>query len=218
MMRENSSSLVTTRYLGLPGERFISGAVAIEGAHHVRQEFEQSLRAKRSDIATRLWRLRARARRVGFAAGRRAREQEIDDIIERGRRYNDVVLAARSDCLDLSVAIAAEIVEADLIPNSHLLARRVEAAVRTLLDARAPRIRVAPAEVESLRALITAASPESIVSDPTLSCGDAIVETAAGQVRIVWREQLERIRERLVEHIRALRCDETEGDNTDVTP
>lgn len=217
-MHENSSSLVTTRYLGLPGERFIAGAVAIDGAYQVRHELEQSLRAKRSDIASRLWRLRARARRVGFAAGRRAREREIDVIVEQGRRYTDVILAARNDCLDLSVAIAAEIVEADLVPNSHLLARRVEAAVRTLLDARAPRIRVAPAEVESLRALLTAASPESIVGDPTLSCGDAIVETAAGQVRIVWREQLERIRGRLIEHIRALRCNETGGNSTDVTP
>lgn len=204
-MRERSASTITTRHLGVPGEQTIALSLALDKATRGHAEAERTLREVRSRIAARVLRLRARARKVGFAAGRRASAADIDTLFDQVTQYTDTVLAARSDCLALSVAIAAEIVEADLVPNSDLLARRIERAIGELLDARAPRIRAAPMEVESLRGALSGLPAEAIVPDPAIARGDAIVETAAGRLRLMWREHLQRIHERLIERIRGLR-------------
>lgn len=200
-MLDSTNATITTRHRGLMGEDLVRLRHALHEATQARHDAERRMKATRSLLARRAWGLRARARRVGLSAGHRAGRDAVDAVIERITRYSEIVHAARNDCLDLSVAIAAEIMEVDLIPNTALLAQRIERAISELLDTRSPRIRVAPNEVESLRSSLGSASATGVVADPALSVGDAIIETAAGQVRLVWREHLDRIRERLVGRI-----------------
>lgn len=196
--------VVPSRYLGLVGEQTVALGLALSRTTQQEEEAHRTIRATRAALAARVWRLRARARSVGLAAGRRASADAVEALIDQTRRYTEVVRAAERDCLELSVAIAAEIVEADLVPNTDLLARRIERALSELLDHRAPRFFVAETEVKRLREALPTVPPEAIQSDQSLAPGDAILETPAGSIRLVWREHLERIRERLFTRLNAL--------------
>lgn len=203
-MLPSTNPTITTRYRGLVGEHVLGLRLTLHEAAEARHHAERRITTNRTILARRLWKLRAQARRVGFTAGHRAGRDALDAVIERMTRYSEIVRAARKDCLDLSVAIAAEIMEVDLVPNTDLLAQRIERAIKELLESRTPCIHVAPADVETLSLSLRAAPSTAIVPDPSLTMGDAIIETTAGQVRLVWREHLEHIRERLVGRVSEL--------------
>ncbi len=203
-MEPSTNTTITTRHRGLVGEHIVELRDTLHEVAQAKHAAERRIAKTRSLLARRLWRLRAQARQVGFAAGQRAGRAAVDAIIERITHYSEIVHSARKDCLDLSVAIAAEIMEADLVPNTALLAQRIERAMSDLLDRRTPRIRVAPAEVEMLRISLRVSPPTAIVPDSSLGAGDAIIETTAGQIRLVWREHLARMREQLVGQVSAL--------------
>jgi flagellar biosynthesis/type III secretory pathway protein FliH len=163
--------------------------------------------AKRHALAHAAQRTRARARRAGHTAGYRAGLRAGEALADLEQRYAATVRSAQRDCLELCVSIAAEIVATDLAPETEILGRRIAHELNRLIDQRRITVRVGPHDHGALSAALATRAPArafTLEADPHLNSGDAIIETPAGSVRLVWREQLALIRERLLEHIETL--------------
>jgi len=197
------SSVITAKPLGDTAE----STQLIAALQHLEHLATLNYAAKRRLLAHSVWRTRARARRVGHAAGYRAGLREGENMADLERRYAATVRSAQRDCLELCVSIAAEIVATDLAPETEILGRRIAHELTRLIDQRTITIRVGPHDHDALCAALTARSPGrpfTLESDPQLGVGDAIIETPAGSVRLVWREHLAVIRERLLAHLETL--------------
>lgn len=199
--------MIQTRYIGLVKEASLSCRIAVAEAEAKLAQELTALNVARCRLAHRMRKLRTRARRRGFESGRQLGEREIAAILATHKTFADVVTTAQEECGELAVAIAAEIIEADLIPNSLLLTQRVKRALHELLQHHAPRIYVAPSEVDGLRhSLIREphGTHVTILPDPAIARGDATIETVGGKIHLTWRDQLSRIHERLLKDISTL--------------
>lgn len=190
-----------------PVEYATESSRLIEALRHLEKLLKTEYAAQRQALATAARRCRSRARRVGLAAGRRAGRHEIEILTDLEHRYATTVRDAQRDCLELSVAIAAEIIAADLAPESDILGRRIAIELEQLLDRRPVSIRVGPHDTTAVLAALEQRAPGRTIKiepDPSLAAGDAIIETPAGSLRLVWREQLATIRERLMSRLDSL--------------
>ncbi|MFM1848538.1 MAG: Flagellar assembly protein FliH [Pseudomonadota bacterium] len=189
--------MVKTRYRGLKREHTLGMRLTTAWKHERERTERGEIRATRRKLAQRIRRLRCQARQRGYEAGRQAGESDLKAILSHYQAYSDTVHAAHRDCLEIAVAIAAEIVEADLVPNHLLLTRRIDRALRKLTRDRIVRILTAPAETDALRRYLELSLEGwsiEIAADSSIDLGDAALETPAGRIHFDWREQLATIR------------------------
>lgn len=122
----------------------------------------------------------------GYREGREAGEASCRDAVEelvslasRVRSDTEGLLrSAESQVLDLALAVARKLVEAELAINPSSVEPMVRAALHELADATVTRVRVHP---DSLSALAERwCHPAQLVPDADLAPGDCIVDTSQG--------------------------------------
>ena len=208
--------MIRARYIGHgDGPRDLL-ALARRAIFDARGEAAKLVAAARSRAARRLQAARHRARTEGFAEGRIAGAAELRALLHLDQRYEDVVLAAERDCLELALTIAAEIIGHDLAPSTDLLADRVRLAILNLNARRLTAVRVHPAAVGPLTTLLGQHHPSlNVVADPLIDIGNAVIDTGAGIVELQWQRTLEHLGHRLREEL--TRSARTETQVRDVT-
>jgi flagellar assembly protein FliH len=96
---------------------------------------------------------------------------------------------ARSDVLELAFQIARRILESELRAGSEALFALVRSAVRRVGEARRVSVRLHPHDAGAVQVALDSSDPAvvtlarvELVADPSLSPGDCVVDSDAGQV------------------------------------
>jgi flagellar assembly protein FliH len=109
---------------------------------------------------------------------------------------------AETDLVRLAIAIARRILNRELSTDPQAIAALVEAGLRKLKSQEAVRIRVHPEHKAALEAALAAAGARlEITGDPALARGDAILETARGDLDASVDTQLAEIERGLTDRL-----------------
>lgn len=176
-------------------------AIARDTLHEAQSKALQLLAATRKELASNAWRMRKRARRVGFSAGRKVGQAELQKFLDFESVYARTIHAAERDCVELSVALASEIIGQDLAPNTDLLLERIKRAIGSLLEQRIIRISVNPSAVSDVTFGMHGIRGLEVVGDDLIATGNAVIDTASGRLELDWRAHLESLRQRLLNKV-----------------
>jgi len=160
----------------------------------------------------------------GLAEGRRAAEAELAAardalaagaraLVEERKRFLD---GSRDAVLSLVLAVARKVIHDEVRLSAEAAARVVEAALASLRDATAVRIRVHPGDksrIEQARPAAPASGhplPE-LVADPAIGPGGCIVETDCGSVDATVESQWEIVQAALTQAMREFHGEEPQG-------
>jgi flagellar assembly protein FliH len=144
------------------------------------------------------------AMQEGVRCGREEAAAEIKPVIERlGRSAADlsalrdrVRRQAETDLVKLALAIAKRVMHRELAIDPDAMQGIVRTALDRLQNREVDRLRVHPSHVGSVRSCLEEAgrSPAiEVVADPSLNAGDAIFETALGELDASVDSQLREI-------------------------
>ena len=158
---------------------------------------------------------RAMAFRDGEAAGRAQAQADVRPVVEQLARTVKELAALRprlrehaeEDLIRLAVAIARRIVRRELTIDPQTIKGLVKAALEQLAATETTRLRVHPEHEATVRAMLSDGGRGAITvtGDASLGLGDAIFETARGNLDASAEKQLAEIERGLTDRFRSTR-------------
>lgn len=179
--------------------------IDLKDAHQKsRQLLEQEVKLKRKSLAASLLKSRKTAFRLGYKKGIQNAESQVSELIETAKKqYDRNMLQANTDCMELAVKIASEIIHAEIQTNTESLSNRIKSALEKLVTTENLQISANPAHMKELQNVFRGYPDKvSIKPDPSITAGNAIIENETGQIDLNWKTQLEIMRQLLINKIR----------------
>ncbi len=163
----------------------------------------KAMQEKRSLLAAKLISKKKLAHKSGYLSGlRKAETQTTQYLTKATELYEQSLVKANKDCLELAIKIAAEILQIETISNTDSLAGKIKIGIDKLLNVENLCIKVNQTHIEEMKVIFSNYPKKiTITAEGSLEAGNAIIETENGQINLNWKTQLELIHQALLSKI-----------------
>lgn len=175
--------------------------INIKHAHQKSLEIlKNEICAKRQSLAKNLKIRKKSAFQLGYAQGMKKAAETTSELISRAEEhYDKSLLQMNTDCLNLAVGIAREILQAEITVNTESLAKRIQASINKLVNVDNLQVTAHQDHYKELIQIFSNFPKQvQIKSDDNIEPGNAVIETEVGQINLNWKTQLEVMRQLLL--------------------
>lgn len=193
----DSSSTIEVKYF--PPRLKATDMLAIARAtyDHAVDSAKQVRRQTRKTLARQALKTRSRARKLGYANGKRdARMEYARRLLEIQEQANDLMREANEQCLSLSIDLAQQILGYEVANTPQYVLNQLEQALSSFTSKYQITITVHPSQLEEVRAVLLSARPDlglTFVADQSIVSGTAKLSSIAGEVVLHWQDELKSV-------------------------